>query len=239
MRRGGEFETPLRRTDWEQYMRFSAVIFDLDGTLLDTLKDIADSANRTLAEHGMPTLPLDDYLLLVGEGVARLFERAVPESMRSLEMLQRCGDWFRDDYSRNWDVATRPYDDADRLLQEVSGRGIKMSVLSNKPHNFTQQCVSNYFPGHQFELVIGQSDDVPAKPDPTGVQRIVEHEGLPLEEFLFLGDTGTDMQTAVAANVYPVGALWGFRTRDELIENGAQELIAKPLDLLPILDGSR
>jgi len=218
-------------------MRFSAVIFDLDGTLLDTLQDIADSANRTLAEHGMPTLPLDNYRMLVGEGVARLFERAVPESMRSPEMLRRCGDWFRDDYSRNWDLATRPYDDANQLLREVAGRGIKMSVLSNKPDQFTQQCVAKYFGDHEFDLVLGQSDEVPAKPDPTGTRRIVEHLGLPLEEFLFLGDTGTDMQTATAANVYPVGATWGFRSRDELMENGAGQLIAEPLDLLPILDG--
>ena len=219
-------------------MQISAVIFDLDGTLLDTLKDIADSANRTLAEHGLPTLPLDDYRMLVGEGVARLFERAVPEPIRSPEMLQRCGDWFRDDYSRNWDLATRPYDDAGQLLQEVAGRGIKMSVLSNKPHKFTEQCVAKYFGGHQFELVLGQSDEVPAKPDPTGTLRIVEHLGVRIEEFLFLGDTGTDMQTAVAADVYPVGALWGFRSRDELIQNGARQLIAQPLDLIPILDGA-
>jgi phosphoglycolate phosphatase len=219
-------------------MRFSAVIFDLDGTLLDTLKDIADSANRTLAEHGMPTLPLVDYRMLVGEGVARLFERAVPESMRSPEMLRRCGDWFRDDYSRNWDRATRPYDDTDQLLHEVADRGIKTAVLSNKPHNFTQQCVAKYFGEHKFELIVGQSDEVPAKPDPTGTFRIVEHVGRPIKQFLFLGDTGTDMQTAVAASVYPVGATWGFRSREELIDNGARQLIAEPLDLLPILDES-
>jgi phosphoglycolate phosphatase len=219
-------------------MRISAVILDLDGTLLDTLKDIADSANRTLAEHGLPTLPLDDYRMLVGEGVVRLFERAVPESKRSPEMLQRCGDWFRTDYSRNWDLATRPYDDVDRLLQEVANRGIKMSVLSNKPHPFTEQCVARYFGGEQFELVLGQSDEVPAKPDPTSTLRIVEHFGVPSDECLFLGDTGTDMRTAVAANVHPVGALWGFRSRDELIQNGARQLIAQPLDLIPILDGA-
>ena len=219
-------------------MRISAVIFDLDGTLLDTLTDIADSANRTLAEHGLPTLPLDDYRMLVGEGVARLFERAVPESKRSPEMLQRCGDWFRDDYSRNWDLATRPYDDVGQLLEEVADRGIKMSVLSNKPHKFTGQCVAKYFGSEQFELVLGQSDEVPAKPNPSGARRIVEQMAVPIEEVLFLGDTGTDMRTAVAASVYPVGALWGFRSRDELVQNGARQLIAKPLDLVPILDGA-
>jgi phosphoglycolate phosphatase len=220
-------------------MRISAVIFDLDGTLLDTLQDIADAANRTLAEHGLPTLPLDDYRLLVGEGVARLFERAVPEPARTPEMLQRCGDWFREDYARSWDLATRPYDGAGQLLQEVAHRGIKMAVLSNKPDKFTGQCVAKYFGTDRFELVIGQSEEVPAKPDPTGTRRIIDRLGIPIEEFLFLGDTGTDMQTAIAAGVYPVGALWGFRSRDELTENGARQLIDRPLDLIPILDGKK
>jgi phosphoglycolate phosphatase len=218
-------------------MRISAVILDLDGTLLDTLADIADSANRILAGQGVPTLPRDAYRTLVGEGVVRLFERALPDPVCSAEMIRRCSELFREDYAHSWNISTRPYDDVDRLLQEVADREIKMSVLSNKPHEFTTGCVQEYFGTGWFELVLGQSDEVPAKPDPTGTRRIIDELGVPAQEFLMLGDTGTDMRTALAAGVYPVGALWGFRTRDELVQGGARQLIAHPLDLIPILDG--
>jgi phosphoglycolate phosphatase len=218
-------------------MRFSAVIFDLDGTLLNTLADIADSANRVFSAHGLPTIPRDRFKTYVGEGVTRLFERSLPEEMRNAESIEEFGAQFRREYAQGWNVLTEPYVGATELLREVAQRGIPMSVLSNKPHEFTVRCVSEYFAGHEFELVLGVSDETPPKPDPAGALRIVSDLGVTAEQTLYLGDTGTDMQTAVAAGLHPVGALWGFRAREELVDNGAVQLIASPLELLPLLDG--
>jgi phosphoglycolate phosphatase len=217
-------------------MRISAVVFDLDGTLLDTLEDIASCANRVLVDHGVPAFSLDAYKMFVGEGLRNLFLRALPAATCSEEKIRECSAQFRAEYDRGWDVITQPYDDVDQLLQEVAGRGYKMSVLSNKPHEFTVRCVERYFGSHPFDLVLGQSDDVPAKPDPAGARRIAEHLGLSPKECLFLGDTGTDMRTAVSAGMYPVGALWGFRSLEEVVGAGAEHVIAAPLELLSILD---
>ncbi len=217
-------------------MRFSAVLFDLDGTLLDTLADIAHSANRVLADLGFPTHDIDAYRHFVGEGLIVLFRKALPADVNADEVMPRCAERFREAYGREWNVRTRPYDGIRELLDALTARPIEMAVLSNKPDAFTKKCVQEYLPEYRFQVVLGQRDSVPRKPDPAGAVEIVNEMGIPAEQFLYLGDSSIDMQTATAAGMYAVGALWGFRSLDELQRHGAKTVISKPTDLLELFD---
>ena len=214
---------------------FAAIIFDLDGTLLDTLADIAHAANSVLLGQGYPTHPIDAYRHFVGEGVRILFRRALPETDRSDEVVEACALAFRDAYSRLWNVHTRLYTGVAELLATLTARQLKQAVLSNKPDLFTRCCVDEYFPQDAFQAVFGQRDGVPQKPDPAGAYEIAEQLSIPADRFLFLGDTAVDMQTARAAGMYPVGALWGFRPLEELQEGGAEVVIHQPTELLDVL----
>jgi phosphoglycolate phosphatase len=217
-------------------MRFSAVLFDLDGTLLDTLADIAHSANRVLSELGFPKHDIDAYRQFVGEGLIVLFQKALPSEINADEVMARCAEGFREAYGREWNVRTRPYDGIRELLDALAARPIEMAVLSNKPDAFTKRCVCEYLPEYEFRSVLGQRDSVPRKPDPAGAIEIVDEMGIPAEQFLYLGDTAIDMKTATAAGMYAVGALWGFRSLEELQRGGAQAVISRPADLLELLD---
>jgi phosphoglycolate phosphatase len=216
-------------------MKFCAVLFDLDGTLLDTLADIADAANLVLKAYGYREHAIDVYKQLVGEGVRVLFERALPSEKRTPPVIEQCAEDFREAYSRLWNIQTRPYDGVQDLLDALVARGVKMAVLSNKPDGFTKRCVAQYFPNSPLYPVLGQRDDVPRKPDPAGALEIAERLSIPADQFVYLGDTAVDMQTAAAAGMYPVGALWGFRSREEIVDGGARKLIERPEELLPIV----
>ena len=216
-------------------MKKKAVVFDLDGTLLDTLDDLCNSVNRVLESKGFPVHSLDAYRYYVGDGAATLFRRVLPEGHRDEQMIQQCLLDFREDYGRNWSVKTKPYPGIDTLLDALTAQGVQMSVLSNKPHETTMKCIEGILPGWKFEPVFGQREGVPRKPDPSGAREIARMLGLKPADFLYLGDTGTDMQTATAAGMFPVGALWGFRTKEELIEHGARALVHRPDELLDIL----
>ncbi len=218
-------------------MRYSAALFDLDGTLLDTLADIADAANTVLDSLGFPTHPTQAYRWMVGAGVRELFQRALPGESRSEGLVERCTADFAEAYGRTWNVKTRPYDGVPELLGELAGRGIRMAVLSNKPDDFTKRCVGFYFPDGTFDHVLGQREGIPRKPDPAGALEIAGSMGIPAERFVYLGDTAVDIRTALAAGMYPVGALWGFRPREELAGAGARALLRRPSDLLAIVDG--
>jgi phosphoglycolate phosphatase len=217
-------------------MEFPPVIFDLDGTLLDTLADIADSANRVLASHGCPTYPVDAYRQFVGEGVTRLFERALPADQSGPEVVAECVSGFRAAYAEHWNVRTRPYDGVAELLDALSARGVMMAVLSNKPDRFTRRCVDEYLSRWRFEAVFGQREGVPAKPDPAGALEIARRLGAAADRFVYLGDSATDMRTARSAGMRAVGAAWGFRSVDELESAGAEVIIQRPIDFLAIVD---
>jgi phosphoglycolate phosphatase len=212
-----------------------AVIFDLDGTLLDTLEDIGRAANRVLAAHGFPVHPLDAYRHFVGDGASALFQRALPDGLGTGETLERCLGEFREDYGRTWNVATQPYPGVPELLRALTGRGVRMSILSNKPHAITEACVRGLLPDWTFDVVLGHKEGAPKKPDPSGALTIAGTLGVPPDDFLYLGDTGTDMDTARRAGMRPIGALWGFRTREELIAHGAERLLQHPSDLIDLL----
>jgi phosphoglycolate phosphatase len=213
-------------------MDYSAIIFDLDGTLLDTLADIAEAANRVLVQRGFAPHPLDSYRQFVGEGVRVLFERSLPHEACSDEVLAACGEDFRQVYAQCWNVQTRPYDGIEDLLSLLVTRGVRLAVLSNKPDVFTKSCVREYFPQFPFEAVLGQRDGTPRKPDPAGAREIAATMDLAPDRFLYLGDTAVDMQTALAAGMFPVGALWGFRPLSELLSGGARVVIERPAALL-------
>lgn len=211
------------------------MLFDLDGTLLDTLEDLADSTNAALRQLGFPPHPTDAYRYFVGDGVTNLILRTLPEAHRDEPTVARAVDLMRRLYGEHWADKTRPYPGVPELLDALVARGVKMAVLSNKPHESTLLCVDRLLPRWRFHAVIGQSKAVPPKPDLAGVRTIIAQLGVPAEQFLYLGDTNTDMATANAAGMFAVGVLWGFRPADELREAGARVLIARPTDLLDLL----
>ncbi len=218
-------------------MPFSAVLFDLDGTLLDTLDDLADATNAVLAARGWPTHPTEAYKTFVGNGAVKLIERALPDDVRSQpDRLVDVVAEFKTQYARCWKAKTRPYDGVAELLAGLSERGLKMAVLSNKPHEFTVLCVDQLLSDWTFDAIQGVADHVPPKPDTTGCRRIAESLGVPAEGFVYLGDTNTDMQTATRAGMFAVGATWGFRPAEELRDAGADRLIDHPTTLLDLLD---
>ncbi len=218
-------------------MSTRAVVFDLDGTLLDSLADIATSANAVLERLGLPTYSTQDYRRFIGEGVASLFRRALPASHRGEEWVERCVEGFREIYGRTWNVQTRPYDGIAELLDELTGRGVSLAILSNKPDEFTRLCAAEYFGRWPFRATVGQREGIPRKPDPAGALEIARQLELPPDAFLYVGDTATDMETARRSGMRPIGVAWGFRPVDELWSAGAAAVIERPGQLLGFLDG--
>lgn len=216
-------------------MPFRAILFDLDGTLLDTLTDIGDSVNRVLTGQGFPIHPMQAYCQFVGDGFNMLIRRALPQNRRSAETIQTCVDAFKADYSANWHNKTRLYPGIGAMLDALARRDLKLAILSNKAHAFTRQCVARYLSNWNFEAVFGGRDNVRPKPDPAGALEIMRLLDLPPSEFLYLGDSGVDMQTAIAAKMFPVGVSWGFRSTRELQQNGCRALIDRPLEVLDLL----
>jgi phosphoglycolate phosphatase len=215
---------------------YQAVIFDLDGTLLDTLEDIGDAVNRVLAARGLPIHLIDAYRFYLGDGVAKLITRALPEDKRDAETVRSCLDANRADYDHNWNVKTRLYEGIGAVLDALAARALKLAILSNKPHDFTERCVREFLPKWSFDAVIGQRDGVPLKPDPAGALEIARTLGIPPAACLYLGDTAVDIKTAIAAGMTPVGVLWGFRPAQELQASGATILIEQPLEVLGFLN---
>ncbi len=216
-------------------MPYNAVIFDLDGTLLDTLQDLADSTNAVLTRHGYPRRATCEFRTIVGDGIQKQVLRALPEGERKEATATRLLPEVRQEYARRWKATTHPYPGAPELLDALSERGSPMAVLSNKPDDFTQKVVGELLGQWDFQVVRGALAGVPLKPDPAAALAVACELGLPPERIAYVGDTNTDMQTAVAAGMYAVGALWGFRDAAELRANGADDLIEEPLDLLPLL----
>ena len=217
-------------------MPYKAILFDLDGTLLDTLKDIGNAANRVLAGKGFPTHELDAYRYFVGDGTAMLINRALPEEKRNDDVIRACLTEFLEDYGRNWNVKTLPYEGIPEMLDALNHRGLKMAILSNKPHEFTKQCATKLLSNWNFDVVIGQRNGVPPKPDPAGALEVAKRLNIPPADFLYIGDSGVDMKTAVASGMFPVGVLWGFRSMEELKDNGSLALVDRPSEILSLLD---
>jgi phosphoglycolate phosphatase len=216
-------------------IEFQAILFDLDGTLLDTLTDIACAANAGLRELGFPTHPVESYRRFVGDGAGCLALRVLPEDHHDDETVERCREIIAARYAKCWADNTKPYPGIPELLAGLRARDVPMAVLSNKPHESTRTVVEGYFPDHYFRVVRGSLPSVPIKPDPAGALQIAEELDILPARFVYLGDTDTDMRTAVAAGMFPAGALWGFRSAEELATNGAKVLLKKPQELLKLL----
>lgn len=217
-------------------MHYKAVLFDLDGTLLDTLDDLAAAANRVLAGRGYPTHGADAYRWFVGDGSAILITRALPPEQRAPETVAACLQAFLEDYNQNWDQATRPYDGIVTLLEQLHARGIRMGVITNKPHHYCRMMIDHYFSGMPLDPVLGQRNGIPKKPDPCQALAAAAVISVSPGACIFLGDSGVDMETARRASMLPMGAGWGFRPPRELIDAGAVRVLAHPLALLDYLE---
>ena len=217
-------------------MPVRAILFDLDGTLLDTLEDIAAAANLALERQGLPTHPPEAYRQFIGGGVALLCQRALPAARRADEaLIARCVDDFRAAYDLCWNVRTRPFDGIPPLLDALTARGLPLAVLSNKPNDFTRRCADQYLLHWPFPAVLGQRDGVPPKPDPAGALEVATLLNLPARDILYVGDSAVDMETARRAGMRPIGVAWGFRPTAELLASGAEAIIDHPAGLLDLL----
>ncbi|MEN8151216.1 MAG: HAD family hydrolase [Planctomycetota bacterium] len=215
--------------------KFDAVMFDLDGTLLDTLEDLADSMNAVLEARGHPVHPVDAYRYFVGDGMTTLIRRALPEDARDEATILAAAAEMREVYAARWDEKSTSYGGIPEMLEDLSSQGLRLCVLSNKPDAFTKLCVAKLLDGDRFEIVRGVVDGGPKKPDPAGAIGIAAEMGIPTERFLYLGDTNTDMKTANGAGMHAIGAAWGFRTEEELVESGARVVIHHPSELVGLL----
>jgi len=217
-------------------MSLSAVIFDLDGTLLDTIEDLTDSMNAALARMGLLGRSIAECRNLVGDGLDTFVRRALPDRVRDdPAAAARLKELMRGEYRLRSQDKTRPYEGITDLLDELARRGTRMAVLSNKPDDSTRTVVRHFFPSWKFDPVYGARDGVPVKPDPAGALEIAQTWELRPAEIAYVGDTNTDMQTATAAGMFACGALWGFRTAAELAANGANVLLEIPAELLAFL----
>lgn len=215
-------------------------VFDLDGTLLDTLEDLADTGDHVLRAYGFAPVPADGFRYYVGNGMRNMVRRALEASLRLKprplevtealisEMLSRAVDY----YMGNWHNKTRPYPGIDKMLADLTARRVPFGVCSNKDDDFVKMTVRHFFPETSFVDVVGQSQATPLKPDPAGALRLAEKMGLRPEETVFVGDTRVDMRTAANAGMFAVGVTWGFRPKEELLEHGARMIVDRPEEIL-------
>ena len=218
-------------------MKYTHVMFDLDGTLLNTLEDLADSGNAALKELGLPVHPVECYRYFVGNGVHELMKRLLPlEELNNIELGKILLSKYTAQYNNRWICKTRPYDGMVETLHGLKAAGATLSVFSNKPDEFTKSCIYHFFGDNLFSAVRGGRDDTPRKPDPDGALAILKQIGVKPESVLYVGDTSTDMQTAHAAGFFAIGVTWGFRTRAELEKNNANAIIDAPSEILNLLN---
>lgn len=214
-------------------MKKTTYIFDLDGTLLDTLQDLAAAVNFALRKNGMEEHSIDDIRRFVGNGVRKLIERAVPDGSKNPRIDEVFAD-FRSYYMQHSLDTTKPYDGITEILQELKQRGCKMAVVSNKMMAATQELVAHFFP--EIEVAIGENEaeGIRKKPAPDMVFEALNRLGAEAESAVYIGDSDVDIQTAKNAGVPCISVLWGFRNREFLLEHGAQRFIEKPSEIIGV-----
>ncbi|MDO4163790.1 MAG: HAD family hydrolase [Bacteroides sp.] len=211
------------------------VIFDLDGTLLNTIADLAQSTNHALSVLGYPTHEEAAYNFMVGNGINKLFERALPEGEKTAENILRVRQEFVPYYNIHNADKSRPYPGIEDLLSALQASGIQTAVASNKYQAATEKLIAQYFPNIRFTAVFGQREGINVKPDPTIVEDIISIAKVSKEEVLYVGDSGVDMQTAINAGVTACGVTWGFRPRTELEQFHPQYIVDEAQEILHIL----
>lgn len=214
---------------------FKALIFDLDGTLVDTIGDVAASMNAALSARGYPTLEVSEYRKLVGWGLRALARATLPVTARDEATVEACYADALAAYIKKPAVLSVPYPGINELLAKLAERGLPCAVLSNKADPLVKAVVEAVLPGHAFRVLRGERPGVPHKPDPTSALEMAAALGAAPSEIVYLGDSGVDMKTAKSAGFFAVGAAWGFRDREELQRDGADAIIEHPLDLLTFL----
>lgn len=210
-------------------------IFDLDGTLLNTIGDLAASCDAVLWQNGLPQHTTDEYRQMVGRGILRLVEAAIPEYLRLPEYVEKVRQDFVAYYTNHIDLHTHPYEGIPQLIESLAERGVKIAVASNKFQAGTEKLIHSFFPDVEFVAVLGQREGIPLKPDPQIDREIIAAAGVEPSETMHIGDSGVDMQTAKAAGVRAVGVTWGFRSREELEEGGADAIVNSPEQILELL----
>ena len=206
-------------------------IFDLDGTLVDSLGDLADACNNGLKKMGYPVHELEKYRYFVGDGVLKLVERILPEDKRSEENISALKAEFDSYYNVHYADKTHPYDGIVSLLDALSAKGVKLAVASNKPDEFTKSVVKVFFEG-KFDMVLGKCPDTEKKPAPDILLKIMDALDVSADETVMIGDTNVDIRTAKNAGVSSIGCLWGFRTMEELEQAGADNIVSSPNEIL-------
>lgn len=213
-------------------MKKRLAIFDLDGTLLNTIADLAQSTNQALQACGYPTHPIESYRFFVGNGINKLFERALPEEARTEEEIMRIRSLFIPYYDAHNTELSLPYPGIPELLEQLQTMGVEIAVASNKYQRATEKLIRHYFPHIRFAAIFGQREGVPVKPDPQIVHDILDIVRIPRHEVLYIGDSGVDMQTAHNAGIDSIGVLWGFRPQEELARFTPLRLATSTDDIL-------
>lgn len=214
---------------------FEAIIFDLDGTLLDTLEDISSAANAALIRNGFPGHRPEDYREFVGEGARKLVERALPSGVADTAIVDACLRDYLRGYGQVWNRMTRLYAGVDDMLDRLMMKEIRLSILSNKTQEFTQKCAEYFLSRWKFDVIMGESEGIPPKPDPKGAFKVAELLRTERKRILYAGDSGVDMKTARAADLFAVGVTWGFRPREELLRDGADALVEHPEEIVKLI----
>jgi phosphoglycolate phosphatase len=212
-----------------------AIIFDLDGTLLDTLTDIMESVNNVLDKYEFPTHKMQAYKYFIGNGIEVLTRKAFPKDITESEFRNYFQE-VKQEYESRQTLRTKPYNGIEEMLNKLLEKGISISILSNKPDEFAKPTVKHFFPNIKFDIVFGSRNGVERKPSPDAVFEILEKLNFQKEDCFFVGDTAIDMQTSVNAGVDGIGVSWGFRTIEELQENGAKHIIDTPNEIFELIN---
>lgn len=210
-------------------------IFDMDGTICNTIDDLADATNYAMQTLGYPLHRVEQYKYFVGNGIPKLIYRALPEDKRSDEDVAEAKELMLNYYRVHFADKSKPYDGILGLLKNLTEKGIHIAVCTNKAHHMAVEIADKIF-GGIFETVIGQSEDRPLKPDSYSPREIMNKYGVTPKETVFIGDSGVDMQTAKNSGTASIGVTWGFRTAEELKENGAQHIADTPFEILDVIN---
>ncbi|MCQ2450427.1 MAG: HAD-IA family hydrolase [Clostridia bacterium] len=211
-----------------------AVLFDLDGTLVNSIIDLSACANYALKEFGFLTHETEEYKYFVGNGIPKMIERALPSEHRNSETIEKVKDVFLREYSVHYADNTASYDGVKQLLCELKAKGMKIAVVTNKAQEMANKVVINAF-GDMFDIIFGKRDGIPSKPDPTAALTVMKEFGVKPNECVFIGDSGVDVMTGYNSGAVAVGHIWGYRDEKELRDNKAEYVIENPMQLLDII----